>query len=94
MAIIGYRLTPLAVDLPDRRRLSAKPFWRIIDRAEWQFTPAFAKLGEGNAGPGGLILLADDVGYVAHSVFVFLSRTPGHHAARIFHSLRSRKARG
>jgi hypothetical protein len=78
VAIVGPDLTALAIDLPDRRGFSAKPFGRIIDRAEREFASALAKLGKGNAAPAGeRCLLVDGVGCVAHSVFAFLSRTPG-----------------
>jgi hypothetical protein len=76
LAIIGFPLAPFAVDFPDRRRFAAKPFRRIIDRAERKLAQALAKLSKRNAGPGELILLADDVGRIAHSAFAFLGRTP------------------
>jgi hypothetical protein len=72
LAVIGFGLTPFAVDLPNRHRFSAEPFGRIIDRAERGFTSALATLGEGNSVPP----LADDVGFVAHFGFTFINVTP------------------
>jgi hypothetical protein len=76
LSIIGFRLTPFAVDFPDWCRLTAEPFGRIIDRPKGKFAQALAKLSKRNAGPWGVILLVDYIGDVTHSAFAFVSRTP------------------